>query len=34
MGEEITIEHFVEELTPVGRINGNIDRHIKRLLMV
>lgn len=34
MGEEITIEHYMAELTVLDRINANIDRCIKRLLMV
>jgi hypothetical protein len=34
MGTEITVEHYIEELTRLDRINGYIDRCIKRLLLV
>ena len=34
MGERATIDYFVEELTVVERIDGAIDRCLKRLLMV
>jgi len=34
LGEEITMHYYEKELTIVDRINGNIDRCIKRLLLV
>jgi hypothetical protein len=34
MGQEITIKYYTEELDLVDRINGNIDRCVKRLLLV
>jgi len=34
MGIEVTIEYYQEQLVVLDRINGNIDRCIKRLLLV
>jgi hypothetical protein len=34
MGNEVTIEYYQEQLVVLDRINGNIDRCVKRLLLV
>jgi hypothetical protein len=34
MGDDVTIERLLEELSVVDRVDGMIDRCLKRLLMV